>query len=86
MARLRGRFIDELMAEHIQMPGAPDLIVTRAEAWDFLASCGYETDSRKSQFGSVDYMVFNPRRAAIDAPLSSPEIRDRMFAAMRQHV
>ena len=76
-------FMTELMNEHIEMPGAPSLIVTRHEAWHFLASIGYETDTRKTQFGSVDYMVFNPRQIALDEPLSPPDVRDAFFAAMR---
>lgn len=75
--------VDRLMGEHIEMPGCPQLVVTRAEAWHFLASIGCETDTRKSQFGSVDYMVF--RRNAVDAPLSNPAFRDRVFAVMKAH-
>ena len=78
-------FMDELMAEHITMPGCPDLIVTRADAYAFLKSLGYTTDPRESQFGCVQYMVFNPRRVALDEPLSPVEFRDRVFAAMARN-
>jgi hypothetical protein len=80
----RERFIDALMAEHIQMPGCPDLIVTRAEAWHFLTSLGYREQARSGYgFDTVDYMVMNPRQRALTDPLSPPEVRERVFAAMR---
>lgn len=71
----------ELMAEHIQMPGCPDLIVTRAQAWSFLISIGHPS---QGGFGSVDYMVMNPRRNSLDLPLSDDTLREQAFAVMRR--
>jgi hypothetical protein len=76
---MRKRFMNELMAEPIAMPGAPDLIVTRGQAYDFLKAEGYPL---VGGFGSVDYMVFG--RKPSDRVLSSDEERARYFAAMRQ--
>lgn len=85
MATRKTRFMDELMAEHISMPGCPGLVVTRAEAYAELVKLGCQTDTRKTQFGSVDYMVFNPRRVALDEPLSPVAFRDQVFAAMERN-
>lgn len=74
------RFMTELMNEHIEMVGCPQLIVTRHEAVVFLKELGYPN---QGGFGSIDYMVFGPRRKALDLPLSDPALRDRVFAAMR---
>lgn len=77
----RRNIIDEVMGEHIPMPGCPQLIVTRSAAWRALSDMGHETDARKSRFGSVDYMVFSKK--ATTEPLSDVTFRDQAFAAMR---
>lgn len=74
------RFMTELMNEHIEMVGCPSLIVTRHEAVMFLKSLGYPN---QGGFGSIDYMVFGPRRKALDVPLTDDATRERVFAAMR---
>jgi hypothetical protein len=70
----------ELMAEHIRMPGAPGLIVTRAQAYEFLIELGHPA---VGGFGSVEYMVFRPRQTALAEPLSPADVRERVWAAMR---
>ena len=85
MSARRRNFIDELMAEHIAMPGFPQLIVTRDEAWRVLTDMGCDQVPRAGQgmrFDTVDYMVMSKR--ALDEPLSDAELRDRVFAAMRE--
>lgn len=92
----RPNVIDELMNEHIEMPGCPQLIVTRAQAYRFLTeitepgpwsptenSVPVVRQHTSNLFRTADYMVFNSRRVAVDEPLSAPEFRDRVFAAMR---
>lgn len=78
----RRRFLDELMAEPIRMPGCPDLIVTRDQAYVWLRTQGYPTDCRLTRFGSVDYMVFH--QPPIDLPLSGDAERERMLAYMAE--
>lgn len=63
--------IDAVMAEPIRMPGAPQLIVTRGWAWQWLKRMGYETDCRKGPFATVDYMVFGGTRLTpVNEPLT----------------
>lgn len=67
MAR-RERLIDQVMAEPIRLPGAPDLVVTRDFAYSFLPKLGYPS---VGGYGSVDYMVFGGRNLhPADAPLT----------------
>lgn len=65
------------MAEHIPLPGAPQIIVTRAFAYDLLVRWGYPPIGG---FGSVDYMVFGGRNLhASTEPLTDldqPWVRD----------
>jgi hypothetical protein len=63
--RRRVTFIDELMAEPIRLPGAPQVIVTRDWAYAWLKTLGYPVHGG---FNSVDYMVF--RRPAVHEPLT----------------
>ena len=63
---MRSKFMDELMAEPIRLPGCPDVIVTRSVAYHFLLNLGF--DPHDKGFGSIDYMVFG--RPAVDLPLS----------------
>jgi hypothetical protein len=56
MAKKRtATYLDELMAEPMRLPGAPDLIVTRDWAYAWLKTLGYPLHGG---FNSVDYMVF----------------------------
>lgn len=63
MARKTTNVIDAVMAEAIRMPGAPQLIVTRSWAYQWLKRMGYNTDPRAG-FASVDHMVFGGSRLA----------------------
>ena len=81
MAR-RPSIVQQVMDEPIRMPGCPDLIVRRREAYALLVELGYSTDPR-DRFASVDYMVFGKPR--VDLPLSAPDLRDRMFDVMRRN-
>lgn len=58
MARRRN-ILDEVMAEHIHLPGCPELVVTRAFAYDWLQKVGYSPSGRG--FASLDYAVFHQR-------------------------
>lgn len=66
--KTRRTAIDDVMAEPIRMPGAPDLIVTRGWCYLWLKRMGYNTDPRAG-FASVDYMVFGGNRLT---PTSEP--------------
>lgn len=65
MTRRRETLMDQVMAEPIPLPGAPQLIVTRGWAYQWLKKLGYPL---VGGFGSVDYMVFGGRNLH-----SSPE-------------
>ena len=76
----RPRVMDVVMNEPISMPGCPDLIVTRAHAWHFLRSLGYQA---VGGFGSVDYMVMGGRNLqASKLPLTDDATREHMFDVM----
>ena len=67
----RRNAIDEVMAEAIRLPGAPQVIVTRGWAYSWLKKLGYETDTRKGPFSNIDYMVFGGTRLRpVDEPLT----------------
>ena len=73
------------MAERIEMPGCPQLVVTRGEAWQFLAELGYDQVPKAGsgmRYDTVDYMVMSKK--PLDEPLSDAEMRGRAFAAMRE--
>lgn len=76
--------VDVLMAEHIQLPGCPQIIVTRGWAYTFLRDeLGYSPKARG--FGSIDYMVFG--REETNEPLTDltiPECQS-VFALMKEH-
>lgn len=58
-------FMDRLMNEPVELPGCPELVVTRGFCYQFLKELGYPL---QGGFGSVDYMTF--RRSAVNRPLS----------------
>jgi hypothetical protein len=63
--------VDEVMDEPIRLPGCPQVIVTRGWAYSWLKRLGYETDTRKGPFATVDYMVFGGSRLRpVDEPLT----------------
>lgn len=66
MATKKQRFMDELMAEPIQLPGAPGMIVTRDWAYQWLKKLGYPVNT--GGYNSVDYMVF--RQPMSNQPLT----------------
>ena len=73
------RFFQELMDEHVIMPGCPQLVVTRGFVYSFLTDkLGYDKSERG--FGSVDYLTF--RREAVNAPLSDLTQYEGLFAMM----
>ena len=67
MARRKPTIPDKIMAEHIQLPGAPQVIVTRGWAYQWLKKLGYSTDSRDG-YRSVDFMVMHKRE--VEDPLT----------------
>ena len=85
MARTRRpNAIDALMAEHIQLPGAPQIIVTRGWAYTFFRDeLGYDPHARG--FASLDYLVFGKR--ATEQPLTDMTIQPvrATLALMKQH-
>ena len=68
MKRRRNLF-QELMDEHIRLPGVPQLVVTRGYAYQWLLMCGY--DPAVKGFGSIDYAVFSPK--PLEGPLMDLE-------------
>lgn len=79
--------IDEIMAEAIRLPGAPNIIVTRGWAYQWLKKMGYNTDP-KAGFASIDYMVFGgSRMTPVNEPLTDmtqPHIV-ALIALMERH-
>lgn len=71
--------MDKLMAEHVEMPGFPQIVVTRDFVYQFLRGCGWYPCERG--FGSLDYMTFG--RKAVDAPLTDEGKRDQLMADVR---
>jgi hypothetical protein len=68
----RRRILDEVMAEHVHMPGFPQLIVTRGFVYEYLKSHGWDESERG--IGSLDHLVFMPR--GVNDPLTDPAERD----------
>ena len=72
--------ISLMMAEHVEMPGFPQIIVTRDFVYQFLRGCGWNPSERG--FGSVDFLTF--RRAAVAEALTDEKVRDRLLAKVRK--
>lgn len=68
-----------LMAEHVRVPGFPQIVVTREFLYSFLRGCGW--NPRKRGFGSIDYMTFG--RAAVAEELTNDATRDHLLAQVR---
>ena len=49
--------MSELFAEHIPMPGCPQMIVTRAFLYNFLCDCGW--DPTAQGIGSLEWTVMH---------------------------
>ena len=62
----------QLMGEHVEMPGFPQLIVTRHFVYYWLKAHGWKPEERG--FGSLDYTVFG--RAASALPCTENVERD----------
>ena len=88
MAKRTRNIVDEIMNEPIRLPGAPQVIVTRGWAYQWLKRMGYNTDP-KAGFASVDYMVFGGSRLRpVDEPLTDltqPHIVN-LIALMERHM
>jgi hypothetical protein len=55
----RNQFFQELMDEHIYLPGCPQIVVTRGWAYSWLRDkLGWNPSERG--FGSLDYVIFRP--------------------------
>ena len=76
---MRRTIIDEVMAEHIFMPGFLDMIVHRGFAYQWLKDCGWNPSERG--FGSLDYQVFSKR--PVEYPLTEDAIRDTRLNEVR---
>lgn len=68
--------LDKLMAESVEMPGFPQIIVTRGWLYQFMRSYGWPESERG--FGSLDYTVFS--RNAVAHETTEPELRDKWLA------
>jgi hypothetical protein len=69
---MRQKLADKMMAEHVSMPGFPQLIVTRHFCYHWLKERGWSQAERG--FGSLDYTVF--ARDAVLLPLTPVDERD----------
>jgi len=63
---------DLLMAEHVEMPGFPQIIVTRHFCYQWLKARGWDVCA--TGFGSLDYAAFG--RSAVPYPLTDETERD----------
>jgi hypothetical protein len=67
-----------VLGEHIHMPGVPQLIVTRAFAWQWWVGHGWP--GPKHGIGSLDHRVYLP--APVDDPLTDVETRDQTMESV----
>ncbi len=74
----RRRIVDEVLEEHIRMPGMPGLIVTRGFALQWWEQQGWA--GPKHGIGSLDHYVMLPK--PLDEPLTDPELRDYNLEGM----
>lgn len=74
------KLINRMMAESIQMPGFPQIVVTRDFLYQFLRECGWSPRDRG--FGSLDYTVFYP--SAVPERLTDEAERDRLLGQVRE--
>jgi hypothetical protein len=67
MAKKQSAIVDAMFNEHIELPGCPQIVVTRAWAYRWLRdSLGFDPKARG--FASLDYLVFARRET--QAPLT----------------
>lgn len=81
-ARYAPTITDRFMAEHVLVPGMPQVIVTRGFLAGWLRRSGAVTD--KTGYGSIDYMAFG--RHKTDEPLTPEPERDRLLAILSAHI
>lgn len=73
---MKSNIVDKIMAEPIRLVGFPQIIVTRAFAYQWLKSLGWS--ERERGYGSLDHVVFLP--APSSEPLTDPDYRDGLLA------
>ena len=73
------KIMDLMMAEHVEMVGFPQIIVTRDFMYQWLRACGWNPSERG--FASLDYTVF--ARKVVDLPLTLDAERDRWLGQVR---
>lgn len=60
--------VREVFEEHVRLPGAPQIIVTRAFVYDWAIRMGFEA---QGGFASADYLAFGiSTRPTVDEPLT----------------
>jgi hypothetical protein len=74
------KFMDIVMAEHVAMPGFPQLIVTRNFCYQWLKLRGWKEAGRG--FDNLDYIVF--ARKWTDVPLTPENERDHYLKQVEQ--
>lgn len=62
----RRNAFQEIMDEHVQFPGFPQLITTRGFAYSYFKALGWDESERG--FDSLDYMIF--ARKPVNEPLT----------------
>jgi hypothetical protein len=72
--------LTEIMNEHVEFPGFPQIITTRGFVYQWLKACGWKANTGK--FDSLDYTVF--ARKVVDLPLYDEASRDNLLAQVRR--
>lgn len=70
---------DRIMAEHVEMPGFPQIIVTRHFIYQWLKSLGWNPSERG--FSSLDYTTFG--RASVQDELTDEATRDHYLIPLK---
>jgi hypothetical protein len=77
----RTNIMDTVMNEHIRLPGCPQIIVTRAFAWDWLQKVGYSPEDKG--FGGLDYAVFHQLTPCEEPLTDIASVADFLDAVVR---
>lgn len=77
----RRNLMDEIMAEHIRLPGCPQFVVTRAFAYQWLKDCGY---SDRDPDRLLDRMVFLARERS--EPLTDLADHEEWLAGVQAEI
>lgn len=80
VTRMDRSLLSKIMAEHVEMPGFPQLIVTRGFIYQWLKSLGWNESERG--FSSLDYAVF--ARKAVDHELTEDATRDHYLTPLKE--